>query len=137
MSSGYLVLLRGSRGRRKRRISTNRIHLCPSNSLPINPSGMWSPGLGLGDALPREGMAGTFCLRHSRLPTGHPRWGRGQGCRNPVPLKYSHVSTATHELLTCVLGRSRGDGPRRRPLKVDPHEAFPVSKTGRVTWQFG
>ena len=44
-----------SRGRRKRRISTNRIHLCPSSTLLINP--IWdvqSMRLGLGGALPGE-----------------------------------------------------------------------------------
>lgn len=51
---GYRVLSWLQEGQ-KRRISTNRIHLCPSSTLLINP--IWdvqSMRLGLGSALPGE-----------------------------------------------------------------------------------
>lgn len=84
-----------SRGRKKRRISTNRIHLCPSSTLPINPSEMW---LGLSNALPRErdqecSVSGTAIFPEV-TPTGGKEGERK--CRNPVLLRDFHVSDAAH-----------------------------------------
>lgn len=63
----YEELFHGcSSGRRKRRISTNRIHLCAGSALPASPSGMESQC----GWVPVTPYPGTVCFRHSH--SHHP-----------------------------------------------------------------
>lgn len=59
----------------ERRSSTNKIHLCPSSTLPINPSGM---RLGLSDALPRERGQECSVSGTAIFPQVTPIGGRGR-----------------------------------------------------------
>lgn len=131
MRSGYRGFQGCSRGWRKRRISTNRIHLCPSSApLPTTPAGCRVTEARPGQCPPQGG--GVRVSLSQAQPSSHwsPRLGRGRrrGRQESVPLDF-HVSNATRQLLICGRDRRRGrrmtdEGPRRSPLRWT-HTAFP------------